>query len=162
MNLDASFAKVEHILPFLHITSLILLISVQLSLVVVTNFFIKGTYKINGEFFRQIRVVLALLFGLLFAMVLTGYLLSGGGDFKFSDPMVEGIINTKYALSFLITCNMLYIGYRFYLAKKAYKASEIDEMTEHIIIATRYFVVLDVMLLFIGIYLGIVIRSFGW
>ncbi|QKF65016.1 hypothetical protein [Campylobacter corcagiensis] len=161
MNIDASFARVEHILPFLHLTSLILLMSVQLSLVMVTNFFIKKTYKVSAEFFRQIKVVLALLFGLLFAMVMTGYFLSLGGDFKFSDPMVGGIINTKYALTFLITCNMIYVGYRFYLAKKAYKASQIDEMIEHIIIATRYFVILDVILLFIGVYLGIVIRSFG-
>lgn len=161
-EINASFARVDHILPFLHITTLVFLVAVQISLILTTNFFIKKSYKINDEFFRCAKFVIMILFGLLFTMILTGFLLSNGSDFKFSDPMVEGIITTKYALCFLIMCNLSYIVYRFYLAKKAYISGENDEMIEHIIIAVRYFVVLDVILLFIGVYLGVVMGRFGW
>ena len=157
-EINASFARVDHILPFIHLTSTILLVSAQMALVMVTVFFSK---KIYADFFRYVKFTVISFFILLFIIVVSGYLLSNGGDFKFSDPMIEGIINTKFGLSLLIACNLLYITQRFYMAKKAYKNSDTDEMNEHIIIAVRYFIILDIVLLFIAVYLGVALWRFS-
>ncbi|WP_217907056.1 hypothetical protein [Campylobacter ureolyticus] len=104
---------------------------------------------------------MAIAFFITFSVtVLTGFLLSQNGDFKFSDPMIESVINTKYAIAFLLLCNFSYIIYRFFLAKECYKKSDYDEMNEHLIIAVNYFIVLDIVLLLISTYLGVVIVSF--
>ncbi|NLY04215.1 MAG: hypothetical protein GXZ15_05180 [Campylobacter sp.] len=162
VQINASFARIDHILPFLHISSTILLISAQISLLMITMLFLKRSPKTYGEFFRKVKNFMIVFFILLLVIILTGFLLSKGDDFKFSDPMIEGIINTKYAISILILCNFLYIFYKFDLAKKAFKKGEVDEMNEHIIIAAKYFIILNICLLFIAVYLGVAIGRFGW
>ncbi|NLK67514.1 MAG: hypothetical protein GX282_08585 [Campylobacteraceae bacterium] len=161
-EIDSSFARVEHILPLLHIISAIFIISSQVVLICLTRFFTFYVDKNYGELFKQIKRIVVVILTLLLLLVLTGFLLSNGDDFKYSDPMMQSVIHTKYAISILIFCNFGYVLYRFSLAKKACKDANLEEMKEHLIIAINYFVVLDIFILLISVYLGVVMAEFRW
>ncbi|MCR8699521.1 hypothetical protein [Campylobacter ureolyticus] len=145
-------------MPFLHIVSIVVLITLQGLIICITRFL---NLEKNYSFIFKSCKNLAIAFFITFSVtVLTGFLLSQNGDFKFSDPMIESVINTKYAIAFLLLCNFSYIIYRFFLAKECYKKADYDEMNEHLIIAVNYFMILDIVLLLISTYLGVVIVSF--
>ena len=159
-EIDSSFARVEHIVPLFHIISAIFIIAGQIVLVCMVNFFMKYVDKNYSDLFKYIKKIVIVFLVILMSSILSGFLLSNGSDFKYSDPMIKSVINTKYAVVILLFCNLSYIIYRFLLAKKAYKETNLDEMKEHLIIAVNYFMVLDIFILLISVYLGVVIAGF--
>ncbi|MSN97069.1 hypothetical protein F1B92_07835 [Campylobacter sp. FMV-PI01] len=158
--LDASFFKFEQIFPFFHLIFVITLISTQVVLILATNHFLKNGLTKYEQLFKILKTGEIIFFTTLFFIILTGIVLANGDSFKFSDPMIEGAIHTKFALSIFCLCNFLYIHYRLKLAQKAYKISEFDEVNEHLIVAIRYFIVLDICIILIAMYLGIVVGKF--
>lgn len=134
------------------------LIAVQSLIICLSKFL--TSQKSYGAIFKSFKNLRVVFFITLAITITTGFLLSQDGDFKFSDPMIESVINTKYAIAFLIICNFSYVIHKFMLAKKCYKKADYEEMKEHLIIAVNYFIVLDIVLLLISIYLGVVIVSF--
>lgn len=159
-EIDSSFARIEHIVPLLHIVATTFIVAIQVAILYLVNFFTKHIDKNYNELFKYSQKIYKVFFILFFIIVVTGFLISNNGDFKYSDPMIRSVINTKYAIAFFVACNFSYIIYRFSLAKKAYKETNLDEMKEHLIIATKYFIVLDICILLLSIYLGVVIVGF--
>ncbi|CZE47009.1 hypothetical protein [Campylobacter geochelonis] len=159
-EINAAFAKAEQILPFLHIIFAMSIVSIQVVLLIGSRYFLKNfsdDYKMVLSFCKKFEISFIILFMLL---VLSGFIMSKNGDFKFSDPMVEGILNTKFILSGFILLNFGYIYYKLMMIRKNIEKNEVEEVYDNLVIATKYFTSLNIGLCVIGIYLGVVIVEF--
>lgn len=163
MSTNTAFARVEQIAPFIHISSSALFISVQVGIVIFSKYFFKDIEQNKHIYKIILKEFNKFLFTELFLMaiiVLSGIVLIYYKGFKASDPMIEAIVATKYALMAFILLNIAYMWHKFKLAKKAYLKDEILETHENLVLIIFYFTPLNIVLCFIDIYLGITFREF--
>lgn len=163
MSTNTAFARVEQIAPFIHISSSALFISVQVGIVIFSKYFFKDIEQNKRIYKIILKEFNKFLFTELFLMAviaLSGIVLIYYKGFKASDPMIEAIVATKYALMAFILLNIAYMWHKFKLAKKAYLKDEILETHENLVLIIFYFTPLNIVLCFIDIYLGITFREF--
>lgn len=160
---DSSFARLEQILPFFHISVAILFVALQLTIVAFTMLFLAKEDENKGFFefvITKFKLFFALKFILIFAICISGIILASADDFKTQDPMLKAIIATKWALSVFITLNIFYMIYKFNLAIKALRNSDFISVRENFVLIAYYFTPLNIVLSFVGTYLGIAFRGF--
>ncbi|PSM51888.1 putative membrane protein [Campylobacter blaseri] len=159
-EIDGAFAKSEQILPFLNDVFIICFITVNIMFVFTTRLCFKTeqeNYKALFKFYRLYKIYFIVLF---LCVIFSDYILSQSGDFKFSDPMILATINTKFVIYLFVLCNFIYISSKINIARKFYQENNIEETKENLIIASHYFGVLNIALLFFIIYLKVVIGEF--
>ena len=159
---EFGFARATQILPLLHILAVIFFINAQICCVYIIRIYKKSENicencdNIKSHFSRYERFFL-----LYFAVIIiSGYLISIGNDYKFADPMVTGIITTLWAASMFILLNFVYIHYKILSFQKAVLAKNEIEANEHLIIILKYFIPLNIAISLICVYLGVTISEF--
>ncbi|MCI6988459.1 MAG: hypothetical protein MR902_02670 [Campylobacter sp.] len=159
---ELSFIKVEQILPFFHIFLVTIFISIHFCLISILLVFLKfpntkRSLKFLLKIFSAFIISCAVLFTLI---ILSGAVLSMRESFEYSYPMIEGILVTKVILSFFILINFGYIIYRFYRLKNSILKNELDEIDEHIIIASKYFLPLNIAMSVLTMFLSVSMKGF--
>ncbi|MEE3712317.1 hypothetical protein V2I22_04780 [Campylobacter sp. CLAX-7218-21] len=161
--LNSSFARLDQIAPFMHISAAALFIALQITVVVCGHYCFKDIeqnphrYKLilkefNKFLFSALAIVAFLGFG--------GMFMSYGERFPIGDPMVEAIVKTKLAILAFIGANLAYIWYKFRQAKEAFLKDDMLMSHENLVLIIYYFTPLNIVLSFINIYLGVTFRGF--
>ena len=166
-EIDSSFVKASQILPLIHILSVIFLVCAQVCVIFVVRAFMREqeheskplSAKFNEimRYFRRYEQYFAIFLALV---CISGFFLSNGSDFKFSDPMVKGVTTTLWVAAGFIVLNFVYIHYKILSFKKAVAAEDEFEANEHLIIVVKYFIPLNVAITLICVYLGVTIGKF--
>ena len=86
--------------------------------------------------------------------------MSQGSDFKFSDPMIKGVLATLWTGVGFIILNFAYMHYKISSLKRALSAGDEFEANEHLIIIVRYFIPLNLAISLFCVYLGVTIGEF--
>ncbi|ANE32744.1 hypothetical protein [Campylobacter hyointestinalis] len=161
--MNTAFARLDQIAPFIHISSSALFIAVQLSIVIFAKYFFKNIeqnpnlYKtILKEFGYFVKLELVAIF----VLCISGVFAAFTGKIRISDPMVEAIMLTKWALLAFILLNIVYMWYKFGKAKKAFSSGDLLSVHENFVLIIYYFTPLNIVLSFISIYLGVTFRGF--
>lgn len=162
MSNAIAFAKIEHILPFLHICLSIFLISIQVSTSLLLIFFLKidNTKKSIKLIFKFLKFFNITVIFILSGVAISGFFLSGQNFTKFSDPLVDGVVLTKYTLGLFVLINFLYILYQTKLMKNSILNNDLEQIEDRSIIISNYFLPLNIVVCLIAVYLGIVIKGF--
>ncbi|ABK82057.1 hypothetical protein Q4Y15_000196 [Campylobacter fetus] len=159
---NTAFARIDQIAPFIHISSSVLFIAVQLSVVIFSRYFFKDIeqnthrYKTILKEFRRFMISELCLISVI---CISGIFLLSRDEFKISDPMIEAIVATKWALMLFILSNIAYMWHKFNLAKNAFLNDEVIGTHENLVLIIYYFTPLNIVLSFISIYLGITFRG---
>lgn len=163
-EINCAFARPEHILPLIHVVSAIFLISAQLNCV-----FSMGPLIENKNTQKESKFAKAIIlfqtyekYFLLFSCISTfsGFLISITTDYKFQDPMIEGVTATKLAIFIFMSINFCYMKLKFISFKNFVKENDSIQAKENLIIIFKYFMPLNIIISLIAVYLGIVIRGF--
>lgn len=162
-EVNIAFLRLDQITPLIHIGSVILLISTQISMVIIARYlltrgkFERKIYKIIIKEFRKYAYAISIL---LIFVVVSGFILSNGSSDKFADPMIEAMVRTKMVLYLFLLVNFGYIYYKFQLGKKYFLLGAIEITHENFILIFKYFFPLNIFVSFAGVYLGVAIRGF--
>lgn len=159
---EFGFAKISHILPLIHIIAVIFFINSQICCINIVRIYRKSDDicgncdKIKTQFYKYERSFL-----IYFAVIIiSGYFISMGSDYKFADPMVTGIITTLWIAVLFILVNFVYVHYKILSFKKAVFNQNEIEANEHLIIILKYFIPLNIVISLICVYLGVTISEF--
>ena len=153
---EASFVKIEQLLPFLLSTLSAFFIAAQVALTVFCKYFADK----NKMILKELKKFFKIIFALFIAIIVCGVLLWSQNNDVFYDPMKEAIITTKAAVCLFISVNLGYMYYKFLHAKKAFILNESLETSENITLIAFYFTPLNIVLSVLCIYLGIALRDF--
>lgn len=161
MEINTKLLRADLILPIIHMTSVIFIISVQISIANIYNFIQKNIKKDNKfELIFQKFQVYQITFSLFFiAKIISGILLQNE-YLKLSNPLLSILLAIIYAISILLFINFIYISCRFFLAKKAYKKKDDAAAKDNLHIIFFYFIPFNTLLSFLLVYLEIIIESF--
>lgn len=157
-----AFARIDQILPLIHILSSIFFIAIQVACFSTIRSYMDKTMQ-HKEFQKIIEIFKNYEKKFIFLIVissLSGFVISQIGHFKFADPMIEGVIATKLAIAAFIMLNFVYMHYKMYQLKISLEKDEIMEANEYLIIVIRYFLTLNIVISSIAVYLGIAIKGF--
>lgn len=154
---EASFMKIEQLLPFLLSSLGAFLIAAQVALIIFCKYFADTN---NKFILKELKNFFIIIFSLFACVIFCGVLLWSQKNEIFYDPMKEAIIATKIAVCLLMSVNFIYMYYKFLCAKKAFVLNESLEISENITIIAFYFTPLNVVLSVLCIYLGIALRDF--
>jgi 3-isopropylmalate dehydratase small subunit len=160
---NIAFAQTNHVLPFLHLTAIIVFIGFQSHFWLVAKFFIKDVDDEISKYERLLNMMKRLAYATyssLIVIALTGRALSDRDYFKAADPMLSTIIATKWCLFGFLLLNLLYSTYRLYQAKKSIEKGEYIELRENLIVIIYYFIPLNIAFALLATYLGIAYRNF--
>ncbi|MBP3225289.1 MAG: hypothetical protein J6M14_08295 [Campylobacter sp.] len=162
-ELETSFARSDQILPLIHILGAICFICAHVCIIMLIRIFSDKTDITNSNF-EKIKFYLSrfnLFFGSFFLIIIvSGFFLSIGNNFKFADPMINAVIVTLWVLAVFILINFGYVYFKFYSFKKALLAGDKFEASEHLIIITKYFVPLNVAVSVLCTYLCVAVGRF--
>lgn len=154
---EASFVKIEQLLPFLLSSLAAFFIAAQVALIVFCKYFAENNNKFVLKELKRFFIIIIALFA---CVMLCGVLLWSQKNNIFYDPMKEAIIATKIAVCLLMSVNFAYMYYKFLRAKKAFVLNESIETSENIVLIAFYFTPLNVVLSVLCIYLGVALRDF--
>lgn len=154
-EINSSFARAEQVLPLLHIFSAILLISAQFCAIFCIRFYEKFSISIDKilNFIAFYEKIFFILFGCL---ALSGIFMSRN---SFIDPMINAIFVTKWVCAIFIFINFIYMHYEILLLKKALQNGDNNQNSDFLAIITKYFTPLNIVVCFICVYLGFVIKD---
>ncbi len=155
---SAAFMKMEHILPFLHISLGALLITLFVAFALVGRWCLARDKSelISGFFWQWLAAVGAILA----ALGASGAGLFTRQNLAMTDFMAEAIYATKWGILAFMVLNLTYISYKFMAAKRAISLSDNTCASENLVLIIHYFVPLNAILGFVGIYLGVSFREF--
>ncbi|AII14597.1 putative membrane protein [Campylobacter iguaniorum] len=162
MNSNTAFARLDQIAPFVHISSAALFIAIELSIVIFARYFFKDIDQNTHRYeliLKECKKFFIAQICVMFMICLSAIFLINTNEFKISDPMVQAIVATKWALMAFIILNLGYMTYKFDLAKKAFLSDELLETHENLVLIIYYFTPLNIALSFLSIYLGITFRG---
>lgn len=154
---EASFIKIEQLLPFLLSSFSALFIAAQIAMIVFCKYVYSKDSKLVLRELKKFFIANILLF---FCLMIFGVILWEQKNIVFYDPMKESIIATKIAVCLLIALNFSYMYYKFFRAKKAFLQNEQMEIDENIAIIAYHFTPLNIVLSILNIYLGVALRDF--
>lgn len=153
---NIAFFRSEQILPFIHMSSVILFISAQFIVIFLARYCLADTNNIKSTMKGLKRLFLA-WFVLIVIIGLSGFLLCSNTT---ADPMLKAIIATQWAVMAFILVNIFYMIYRLNLARKSLANDEIIMVKENLILICYYFTPLNIVLSFVSVYLGVAISEF--
>ncbi|WP_169973637.1 MULTISPECIES: 3-isopropylmalate dehydratase [unclassified Campylobacter] len=160
---NIAFAKLSHILPFLHTVATIVFVGFQANFWFMAKFFMKD---IANNHKRYILVISALKYlgcavYISLAVIIATSMLTGEDDYsKVADPMLNTILATKWTVFCFLLINVIYVTYRINRAVKSMKKGEYIELHENLIVVIYYFIPLNVVFALFATYLGIAYRAF--
>lgn len=160
---NIAFAKLSHIVPFLHISATIVFIGFQACFWFMCKFFMQG---ITNNHKRYVMVIDALkrlgyaLYVSLGVIAVTGLLIKDSDYSKIADPMSNTIIATKWTLFCFLLINLIYTTYRLKKAMRSIDESQYIELHENLIVIIYYFIPLNVVAALFATYLGVAYRGF--
>lgn len=158
--MNTAFARIDQIAPFIHISTSALFIGVQMSIVIFAKYIFKNIDKRRYKvILKEFHLFFAAQILLIIAICISGLFLNSINDIKISDPMIQAILATKWAVMAFICLNIGYMWYKFNLAKQAFLNNEMIAIHENLVLIFYYFTPLNIVLSFISIYLGITFRG---
>ena len=159
-EIDLSFVKASQILPLIHILAVIFLVCAVVCMILIARIFMKnGQVKFNAilSYLKGYERFFVLF---LLCICASGFAMSQGSDFKFSDPMIKGVLATLWTGVGFIVLNFAYMHYKISSLKRALSAGDEFEANEHLIIIVRYFIPLNLAISLFCVYLGVTIGEF--
>ncbi|WP_172200611.1 3-isopropylmalate dehydratase [Campylobacter sp. RM16188] len=160
---NIAFAKLSHIIPFLHISATIVFIGFQACFWFMCKFFMQGIANNHKRYLMVIEALKRLgyaVYAALSVMAITGILIKDSDYSKIADPMSNTIIATKWTIFAFLLINVLYVTYRLKKAIKSIDDSEYIELHENLIVIIYYFIPLNVVAALFATYLGVAYRGF--
>ena len=160
---NIAFAKLSHIVPFLHIVASVVFIGFQACFLYMAKFFMKD---IANNHKRYILIISALkrlgyaLYASLAAIAITGVFMGDDNYSKIADPMLNTILATKWTTFCFLLINLIYTTYRLNKAIKSINKGEYIELHENLIVVIYYFIPLNVVVALFATYLGVAYRGF--
>ncbi|MDO5045111.1 3-isopropylmalate dehydratase [Campylobacter sp.] len=160
---NIAFAKLSHVVPFLHISATIVFIGFQACFWFMCKFFMQG---IANNHKRYVMVIDALkrlgyaVYSSLAIIAITGLMIEDSDYSKIADPMSNSIITTKWAMFCFLLINVVYVTYRLKKAIKSMNEGEYIELHENLIVIIYYFIPLNVVAALFATYLGVAYRGF--
>lgn len=161
--IDIAFAKIENLVPFLHILGVAILLGTNINAWLLARFVFKRIVVSEdniGFIFASINRLAAILISSMLLIFISGAILIENNVIKMSDPMLEAIIGTKIAVFLFVSINTAYMGFRYKKAIDAKKDQDFLEARENLVIILRYFIPLNIICLCFSIFLGINFRNF--
>lgn len=145
---------------FVHVVSAFMLIGGLF----VVSFLVKPTiYEIKiprERYGKSIELLKRFLFFALVCIafiILSGFAIVVGLDFKGGNPATNVIVHTIEALTFLASINFIYIYFKYKEALKYFKKSENIQTHENLELIFRYIFPLNFILGIASIYFGVII-----
>lgn len=161
---NIAFARLDQLMPFFHVSMVTLFIGLQAGLWLVATYFMKSKlkdalkYPLLMHILRRFGICIVIL---LVIIALTSMTVGhSGGLMKSANPMAKAILATKWALEIFLALNLGYMFYHYKKAFKAFKAHEMLEMQESLVVVIYYFIPLNLVVSFIAVYLGIAYKEF--
>lgn len=161
--IDIAFAKIENLVPFLHILGVAILLGANINACLMARFVFKRIVvsEDNIDFiFASINRLAVILISSMLLIFISGSILMEKNVIKMADPMLEAIICTKIAVFLFVSINTVYMGFRYKKARDAKKNQDFLEARENLVIILRYFIPLNIVCLCFSIFLGINFRNF--
>lgn len=163
MEYNIAFARLEYLLPFLHILATIIYAGALLGLTLVGRKLLinesKERFFILLSLFKSFSfIVLGSLFLILVSAGLL--LLDYQRVSEVTDPMAEAILATKAALWIFLLLNTIYTIYHYKKAVRAFDSKDMIQTHESLILIVYYFIPLNLLIIIVAGYLGISYRGF--
>jgi len=157
------FGDFGRIIVFLHIMSTAFLIGSMIMI----RFIVKpALMDIKDEGVRYSRCIHMLnryfyyIFVTMIILISASLTMSVGLGFQYASPTMFSIVHVKEALWLFIAFNFLYMYTRFLNAKRLYKKRNFFEVHENLGLIVNFVMPLNILLVLMASYLGIVIRGF--
>lgn len=163
MEYNIAFAKLEYVLPFLHICATIGFGGAWLGLYFLGRSLLKQEDSHNHELFlRLCRPFWAcgIVCGILVMVCGWSIRLFQDVSLEISDPMAVGILATKVALWLFLAVNTVYMFYHYTRALKFFKLKDSIQTHESLVLVVYYFAPLNLIIIALSSYLGVAYRSF--
>lgn len=163
MYYNIAFARLEQLLPFLHVVFVIMFVSIQTSICLLGRHAIKKNSKSDyAILLSMIKSKTPFVFIALFGVICIGGIMTWSykKSIDISDPMAEALLATKIALWVFIMLNCIYMLYH---SKKAYKffiKNDLIQTNESLVLIVYYFIPLNLIISILAVYLGFSYRSF--
>lgn len=158
---DIAFVKLSQLIPLFESIFLSMFIGVQFSVWIFGKFIFseQSIEHINFKaVFKGAKIFTYIILISFLGLIIADILISSQKNM--SVPMINALIKTKWALFVFLGLNLGYMIYKSNKAKEAYKQKELLFCRENIIIITRYFMPLNLIITIGSMYLGISIKEF--
>lgn len=163
MDYNIAFARLEYVPLFLHIACVVIFAGCMLALTLVGR---KLLVSENMESFSLLlwlcKSISPIIFISLSFIAISGAIVvyQNSKSIDISDPMAEAVLATKGALWIFLLLNCLYTLYNRKKAAKFFKAKDMIQTHESLILIVYYFLPLNLLILMVASYLGLSYRGF--
>lgn len=156
------FGSYGRIIVFVHVISAAILIGSLFTLAFVIK---PALMKIDDEQVRYNRCLKVfehysyIVLPVMLLLISASLMMSVGLGFEYASPTLYSLIHVKEALWIFMMFNFVFMYYKFISAKRCYLKRDFIEVHENITLVINYLIPLNLILTFIAVFIGVIIRG---
>ena len=157
------FGSYGRIIVFLHLLSASLLIGSMFMIKFIVKPVLMDIDEEKVRYKKCLRILERYIYFLVIVMLVivsASFMISVGLGFEYASPTLYSMVHVKEAMWLFMAFNFIYMYIKFLHAKRLFARREFFEVHEDLSLIVNYLLPLNLILAFIAMYIGIIIRGF--